>query len=89
MENNALEINQFASHFYYQSHNVNDTEHYITLKNLAAKLDERYQIDGNRIFYLAMSPTFFGTIAKHLRSQNLVTETAITGWSSKNHSAMI
>ena len=73
MENNALEINQFASHFYYQSHNVNDTEHYITLKNLAAKLDERYQIGGNRIFYLAMSPTFFGTIAKHLRSQNLVT----------------
>ncbi len=46
MENNALEINQFASHFYYQSHNVNDTEHYITLKNLAAKLDERYQIGG-------------------------------------------
>lgn len=74
MENNAIEINQFASHFYYQAHNVNDTAHYETLKALADKLDEEYQIGGNRIFYLAMSPTFFGTIAQHLRSQKLVTD---------------
>lgn len=65
---------KFSRHFYYQSHNVNDTEHYDTLKTLADKLDEKYQIEGNRIFYLSMSPTFFGTITKHLRSQNLVTE---------------
>lgn len=74
MENNTLEINKFVSHFYYQSHNVNDTDHYKTLKALADKLDEHYDLDGNRIFYLAMSPTFFGTIAKHLRTQGLVTD---------------
>lgn len=65
---------EFSSHFYYQSHNVKDTEHYNTLKKLADQLDGKYQIDGNRIFYLSMSPTFFGTITKHLKSQNLVTE---------------
>ncbi|KRL04991.1 glucose-6-phosphate dehydrogenase [Liquorilactobacillus oeni] len=67
------DTSRFASHFYYQSHNVNDTEHYTTLRNLAEKLDQKYEIGGNRMFYLAMSPRFFGTIAKHLKSQKIVT----------------
>lgn len=66
------EAEAFASHFYYQSHNVNDTEHYDTLKNLADELDQKYQLDGNRLFYLAMSPNFFGTIVKHLESQGML-----------------
>jgi glucose-6-phosphate 1-dehydrogenase len=64
----------FARHFRYQSHNVKHTEHYDTLKNLADELDQEYEIGGNRIFYLSMSPNFFGTITKHLKSQSLVTE---------------
>lgn len=67
-------IADFASHFYYQSHDVTDVAHYITLKKLADDLDAKYQIEGNRMFYLAMSPQFFGTIATHLGSQNLVTK---------------
>lgn len=31
---------EFASHFYYQSHDVNDTEHYIALRELQNSLDE-------------------------------------------------
>lgn len=27
------ELNEFLSHFYYQPHNVNDTHHYVVLKN--------------------------------------------------------
>ncbi|KRM06472.1 glucose-6-phosphate 1-dehydrogenase [Liquorilactobacillus ghanensis DSM 18630] len=69
----AAVAKKFAAHFYYQSHNVNDTEHYVTLKKLAQNLDEKYQIGGNRLFYLAMSPRFFGTIAQHLKSQAIVT----------------
>ena len=34
---------EFASHFYYQSHDVNDTEHYIALRQLQAELNEKYQ----------------------------------------------
>lgn len=68
------EATAFASHFYYQSHNVNDTEHYDTLKKLSDKLNEKYQLQGNRIYYLAMAPQFFGTIVNHLKSQNILTE---------------
>ncbi len=65
---------KFASHFYYQSHNVNDTEHYVALRKLADKLDEKYKLNGNRIYYLAMAPRFFGTIAGHLKSEKLITD---------------
>lgn len=68
------EAKAFASHFRYQSHNVNDTDNYHTLRELAEKLDVEYQLDGNRIFYLSMSPNLFGTIASHLRDQNLVSD---------------
>jgi len=67
------EATAFASHFYYQSHDVQDTEHYDTLQTLATKLDEQYQLEGNRLFYLAMSPNFFGTIVAHLKSQGMLT----------------
>lgn len=65
---------EFASHFRYQSHNVKDTENYRTLLHLANTLDEEYEIGGNRVFYLSMSPSFFGTITSHLREEGLVTE---------------
>ncbi len=65
---------EFASHFYYQSHNVNDSEHYVNLKELAEELDVRYHINGNRLFYLAMSPNFFGTITQQLNQQGLVSD---------------
>jgi glucose-6-phosphate 1-dehydrogenase len=40
-------------------------------------LDSDYATNGNRIFYLAMAPEFFGTIATNLKSEGL-TET--DGW---------
>lgn len=64
---------EFASHFYYQSHNVTDIEHYDILKLLSETLDTRYQLEGNRLFYLAMSPKFFGVISQNLKDCNLLT----------------
>lgn len=64
----------FASHFYYLSHNVNDTSHYDALKDLADTLDTRYKLQGNRMYYLAMAPQFFGTIVDHLKSQHILTD---------------
>ena len=63
---------EFASHFYYQSHDVNDTEHYIALRQLQAEVNEKYQAEHNKLFFLSMAPQFFGTIAKHLKSENIV-----------------
>ena len=65
------EKKDFASHFYYLSHDVNDTKHYDQLKDLSDKLDEQYGLQGNRIYYLAMAPQFFGTIVNHLKSQGI------------------
>lgn len=74
MFDSQAQATDFASHFYYRSHNVNDKQHYEELKALADKLDEKYDLGGNRIYYLAMSPRFFGTISQYLRSEGLVTE---------------
>jgi glucose-6-phosphate 1-dehydrogenase len=64
-------IDEFASHFYYHSHDVTDSSSYQTLKKIANDLDEHYNLQGNRMFYLAMAPEFFGTIALHLQSDGL------------------
>lgn len=74
MNGSEEEKQRFSSHFRYQSHNVKDTEHYHTLRKLADQLDEEYGLEGNRIFYLSMSPSFFGTITSHLKEQSLVTD---------------
>lgn len=66
------ELAHFAGHFYYQSHDVTNVNHYVTLKKLAQHLDSRYQTKGNRIFYMAMAPRFFGTIATHINDQHLI-----------------
>lgn len=70
-EVNEDDLTAFASHFYYQSHDVTSVDHYKTLKKLASDLDKKYACQGNRIFYLAMAPSFFGTIAEHIADQHL------------------
>lgn len=67
----------FISRFYYHSLDVTSTASYQQLKSLLERLEETYRIPGNRIFYLAMAPEFFGTITSHLKSEGL---TATTGW---------
>lgn len=67
----AKNVDEFISHFYYQSHDVSDTESYVKLQKLSNQLDEKYELKGNRIFYLAMAPEFFGTIAEHLKTCGL------------------
>ncbi|QQZ10928.1 glucose-6-phosphate dehydrogenase [Heyndrickxia vini] len=69
------QIDDFSSHFYYQPHDVTDSDSYIQLKNLAEELDTKYSLQGNRIFYLAMAPEFFGTIADHLKADGLTNTT--------------
>lgn len=67
------EADEFISHFYYQSHDVGDSAHYHALKELGEKLKADYKTTGNQVFFLAMAPQFFGTIAKHLKSENILT----------------
>lgn len=64
----------FASHFYYQPNDVNDAENYNQLKDLAAELDEKYQAQGNRVFYIALAPQLYPVITQNLKQQNMLTD---------------
>lgn len=64
----------FAKHFFYQSHDVTKPEHYEVLKERLEKLDEQFETEGNRLFYMSMAPQFFGTIALNLKKQALLTD---------------
>ncbi|MEH7485600.1 glucose-6-phosphate dehydrogenase, partial [Priestia megaterium] len=77
-KNSDADIEKFASHFYYQPFDVTDVASYQELKSLTESLDEQYNVPGNRIFYLAMAPEFFGTIASNLKNEGL---TQTDGWS--------
>jgi len=66
------EQSAFLSHFYYQSHDVGDAGHYQTLHQLADKLDDKYQLAGNRVYYLAMAPRFFGQIVTQLKAAAII-----------------
>ncbi|MBP1971518.1 glucose-6-phosphate 1-dehydrogenase [Virgibacillus natechei] len=62
------DLEHFKSHFYYQSFDVTDSGSYQGLNDLILELEGMYHTEGNRIFYLAMAPEFFGTIAINLKT---------------------
>ncbi|MBS0949638.1 glucose-6-phosphate dehydrogenase [Weissella minor] len=65
---------EFASHFYYIKQDITDQASYAEMLALDNELDEKYALKGNRIFYMSVAPRFFGTIAKYLKSEGLITE---------------
>jgi glucose-6-phosphate 1-dehydrogenase len=67
----------FSKHFYYFPLDVRQKDGYTGLKDLSDKLDQQYNIPGNRIFFLAMAPEFFGTVASNLKAAGL---TGTPGW---------
>lgn len=66
-------LSTFLEHVYYQPHDVNDTTHYDKLKQLQDDLDKKYQTEGNRVFYISLSPTLFPVITGHLKNKGLIT----------------
>ncbi|MFC0472775.1 glucose-6-phosphate dehydrogenase [Halalkalibacter kiskunsagensis] len=70
-------VETFCSHFYYMPFDVTNKESYRELDTMLQQVEQEYQIPGNRIFYMAMSPEYFGTIALNLKSEK-VTES--NGW---------
>lgn len=70
-EDNAEKIESFAGHFYYHPFDVTNSSSYLELKTLLQELDGKYHTEGNRIFYMAMAPEFFGTIAEQLKKEGL------------------
>lgn len=65
---------EFISHFYYIQLDITDQAGYANMLSLNNELDAKYSLKGNRIFYMSVAPRFFGTVAKYLKSENLLTE---------------
>ncbi|RDW22231.1 glucose-6-phosphate dehydrogenase [Oceanobacillus arenosus] len=72
------DLEEFVSHFFYHPFDVTDDSSYQGLDHLLKNLEGQYDTEGNRIFYLAMAPNFFGTIANKLKEYGLENS---DGWS--------
>ncbi len=64
-------LDKFMQHIFYQPHDVNDEASYQTLLELSESLDRTFSLGGNRVFYLAMAPQFFGIVTDYLKSSGL------------------
>ncbi len=61
----------FSGRFYYLRSDLREPGTYGRLKSLLGELDERYQVAGNRIYYLAVAPEHFSPIVENLAAAGL------------------
>ena len=63
-----------GNRLHYISGEFDDAELYVRLRQTLGELDRRYGTPGNYLFYLAVPPALFGTVALHLASAELTRE---------------
>ena len=64
-------IDEFMNHVFYHKTDVSDERSYESLLQFSNQLDKELGLQGNRLFYLAMAPQFFGVISDFLKSSGL------------------
>lgn len=64
--------NQFTEHFVYMSLDINNVDGFRELNALSSELDQKFDIPGNRLFYLALAPSLFGPVSFNLRDGGLL-----------------
>ena len=67
----------FAEHFQYMSLDINNIDGFKQLAALTQELDGKFECGGNRLYYLALSPSLFGSVSHNLQAGGLL-ESA--GW---------
>ncbi|MGH7442682.1 MAG: glucose-6-phosphate dehydrogenase, partial [bacterium] len=65
----------FLERIYYLSGEFSDPTAYQALKVLLEEVEQRHHTQGNRLYYLATLPSFFGTVVEQLGAAGLVEET--------------
>jgi len=63
--------NSFAKRLFYLGGDFNDPSLYQSLKTKLGELDAEFDTRGNRVFYLATAPDFFGLVARQLGDAKL------------------
>ncbi|MUG66436.1 glucose-6-phosphate dehydrogenase [Paenibacillus campinasensis] len=62
----APEWGEFAAHFEYKSLDINDIDGFRELRVQTEQLETKFNIPGNRLFYLALAPELFGSVSFNL-----------------------
>lgn len=70
----------FAKRLYYLSGDFKDPEAYKRLDGILGQVDKEQSTQGNRLFYLATSPSFFAEIVKQLGAAGLVKQEKTPPW---------
>jgi len=65
---------QIGDRLHYTSGEFDDPQLYLRLRDQLADIDRKYGTPGNYLFYLAVPPSLFGTVALHLSSSGLTDE---------------
>ena len=73
----------FAKRIFYLGGDFSDADLYQKLKAKLAEIENEYDTQGNRIFYLATAPDFFGVIAKQLGDAGIARPKAAAQTGSK------
>ncbi|SFS66940.1 glucose-6-phosphate dehydrogenase [Marininema halotolerans] len=68
----------FAERFDYLPVDVNDASSYKELAITVANQEKQFSLPGNRLFYLAVAPELFGTVAENLKAGGLTEKE--NGW---------
>ncbi len=67
----AKDMEPFINSLYYTSGDYSDASYYGKIKTKLAELDKKHGTQGRRIFYLAVPPFLYTTIAEQLRAAGL------------------
>lgn len=68
---------EFAEHFSYKSLDINNIDGYRELRELTETVEARFDIPGNRMFYLALAPELFGSVSFNLQKGGMLRS---AGW---------
>ncbi|CAM3841453.1 glucose-6-phosphate dehydrogenase [Cohnella lubricantis] len=67
----------FAERFSYHPLDISNVDGMRQLSETTQELERRYEIPGNRLFYLALAPDLFGTVSRTLRDGGMLNS---PGW---------
>jgi glucose-6-phosphate 1-dehydrogenase len=73
-QGNDEELKNVVSRFYYKRADFTNNDGYEKIEEYINELDEQYQANGNRIFYLAVAPEHFGVIVQNLAKCGLTSQ---------------
>ncbi|MDO7908871.1 glucose-6-phosphate dehydrogenase [Paenibacillus sp. JX-17] len=66
------EWSSFAQHFEYKSLDINNVDGFRELLQQTEVLEAKYDIPGNRLFYLALAPELFGSVSFNLKEGGML-----------------